>query len=265
MTEIIAVSNNKGGILKTTTVVNLAGVLARKGKRVLIVDADNQDNALLSFDLNPDEFEVGLVDILIGRADVNDTIVNVHENIDVIPSTFEMTGFEFEVLTKLDKFPKPFMLMKESFSKLKKDYDYILIDTPPSLGLVVGNVFNYAEKVLIPFVPEKYSKRSLMKVLSTIKTFALKQNPNLKIIGIFPTLVREHTKLHRRVLQEVKDYAKYADLKYFNTDIPVSIRYASSIDENHVPATLDDTTSAGVHYELLWKEIEEHEFIRLRN
>jgi len=264
MAEIIAVSNNKGGILKTTTVVNLAGVLSRKGKKVLIIDADSQDNVVLSFNLNPDEYDTGLVDVLTGKVEVDKAIVNVYENIDVIPSTFDMTGFEFEVLNKLDKYPKPFKLLKDAMSKLTKEYDYILIDTPPSLGLVVGNVLNYADKVLVPFVPETYSKRSLMKVLTTIKHFAVNQNPNLKIIGIFPTLVREHTKLHRKVLQEVKEYAEYADLKMFKTDIPVSIRYASSIDEHHVPATLDDTTSAGVHYDLLWKEIEEYEFSKSR-
>jgi chromosome partitioning protein len=257
MSEIICVSNNKGGILKTTTVVNLAGVLSLEGKKVLIIDADSQSNVLLSFDLNPDEFDVGLFEVLTGKVKATDAIYNVYENIDVLPSTDGMMGFEFAVIGNIEEYPKPFRIMREALEGLKELYDVILIDTPPSLGLTVGNVYNYADKVLIPYLPEKYSKRSLMKVVENIRAFAHKENPKLQIIGIFATMVKANTNLHRRVIKETKEYAEYAGIKFFETDIPSSIRYANSIDEMNVPTTLDPTTSKGIHYEMLWKEIKE--------
>jgi chromosome partitioning protein len=259
MSEIICVSNNKGGILKTTTVVNLAGVLSKEGKKVLIIDADSQSNVLLSFDLNPDEFDVGLFEVLTGKVEAKEAIYTVYENIDVLPATDGMMGFEFAVIGNNSEYPKPFNLMRETLAGLRDHYDVILIDTPPSLGLTVGNVFNYADKVLLPYLPEKYSKRSLIKVIENVNAFAHKENPSLKIIGVFATRVKANTKLHRKIIKETKEYAEYAGIKFFETDIPDSIRYASSIEEMNVPTTLDPDpyNTKGIHFEMLWKEIQE--------
>jgi chromosome partitioning protein len=260
--EIIAVSNNKGGILKTTTVTNIAGVLAKQGKRVLIIDADNQSNVLLTFNFDPDEIAEGLFEVLTGQCDVNEAIINVYDNIDVIPSTESMTGFEFRVLRNRDAYPdsKIFDIMKETFANLEENYDYVLIDTPPSLGLIVGNVFNYAHKVLIPFVPERYAQRSLMKVVEEIQEFAFDSNPTLKIIGVVPTLTRMHTKVHRRVMLETQEWCEVMKIPMFETKIPMSIQYADTVDEKQIPAVLDETTTKGVHYEMLWEEICNHEY-----
>lgn len=258
MAEVICISNNKGGILKTTSVVNLAGVLSKEGKKVLIIDADSQSDVLLSFDLNPDEYEIGLFEVLTGKVAARDAIYNLYENIDVLPATDGMMGFEFAVIGNKD-YPRPFRIMKETLSSLRELYDVILMDTPPSLGLTVGNAYNFADKVLIPFHPEKYSKRSLIKVVENVRAFAAKENPNLKILGIFATKVKAKTNLHRKILQETKEYAEYEGIKFFETDIPNSIRYASSIEEANVPTTLDPDpyNTKGIHFEELWKEMQE--------
>ncbi|MGG0487210.1 AAA family ATPase [Priestia aryabhattai] len=255
--EIICVSNNKGGILKTTTVTNLAGVLAKQGKKVLIIDADNQSNVLLTFDLNPDEISEGVFEVLTGQCDVNEAIINVYDNIDVIPSTDNMTGFEFRILRNREAYPddKIFDIMKDTFANLEDKYDYVFIDTPPSLGLIVGNVFNFADKVLIPFVPEKYAQRSLTKVIEEIKEFAFDSNPKLQIMGVVPTLTRMHTKVHRRVLKETIEWCEVMKVPLFDTQIPMTISYADAVDDKHLPAVLDETTTSGVHYEMLWEEI----------
>jgi len=239
MTKKIAVSTNKGGVLKTSIVTNLAGVLSSKGK-VLIIDMDNQGNVALSFGVNPDLLDVSIYDVLVKGLNYHGAIINVHDNIDILPANDEMAFFEFDILTNINDYPKPFDLLKMGLKGIEQNYDYIIIDTPPNMGLVHGNVMCFSSDVLIPFQPENYSMRSLVKILKSINQFKNEHNPYLNVLGIVGTLVDTRTNLHSQTLQECRKFCSENELKMFDTVIPKSIRFASSIAYEGVPATLSD-------------------------
>jgi chromosome partitioning protein len=241
--KTLAISTNKGGVLKTSLTTNLAGVLS-ENKKILIIDTDNQGNVLVSFGVNPDTAETTLYDVLMGAAKVEEAIMNVHPNIDVIPSNDNMSFLEFDVLRDADRFTKPFELLNQAASHLKDRYDLILVDTPPNLGLVQGNVLSFADEVLIPFQPEGYSMRSLVKILEFIEEFKEDINPNLDIRGIVGTLVDSRTTLHSEVLQQCRQFCIENDVHVFDTVIPRSIRFASSVAYEGKPATLTDKRNA---------------------
>jgi chromosome partitioning protein len=257
MKMILCVNNNKGGVLKTTTVTNLAGVAAAK-QRVLIIDTDNQSNVALSFGLNPDNFRTSLYDVLLGGVPAEDAIVSAYENIDILPSNNDLVSFEFDVLRERDRYPDEelFYIMHKALNHLRKKYDLILIDTPPSLGLMNGNVFAFADRVLIPYQPEPYSMRSLMAVVDTINDFKQDFNPNLEIVGVLRTLVNMQTNLHIDVMEETKKYTASNGLHIFNTVIPRTIQFASNVGYNRLPATLAKKRDKGELYFDVWNEIE---------
>ncbi|WP_128896661.1 ParA family protein [Longirhabdus pacifica] len=249
-----AISTNKGGVLKTSITTNLAGVFSKKHK-ILIVDTDNQGNVALSFGKNPDDYEYTIYDVLVEDVKAEDAIFNVYKNIDVIPANDDMAFFEFDVLNN-SNYKNPFSLLKNKILDLKDQYDYILIDTPPNMGLVQGNVLSCSDQVIIPFQPESYSMRSLLKILKAIEDFKNQHNPNLNILGVVATLVDLRTILHSEVLQECRKYCMNHDIKVFDTIIPRSVRFASSIAYDGLPASLTDHTNQLVasYYELA-KEI----------
>lgn len=258
--KVICINNNKGGVLKTTTTTNLAGVLANQGKKVLIIDADNQSNVSLAFGLMPEDFRLSIYDVLTGGVPAEECIVQIkdHKNIFILPSNRELVSFEFKVIGDRDKFPEPFYLMVDTLDHLKEQYDYILIDTPPSLGVMNGNVFTYSDYVIIPFAPELYSMRSLVEVIRTIREFKDVHNPNLEILGVLRTLVDTRTTAHADVIQETNKYANQNDVHIFDTVITKSIQFTNSVLYNQVPATLlpeKKRDKAGLYYEL-WNEIE---------
>lgn len=256
---IIAINNNKGGSLKTTTVTNLAGVLASKGKKVLIVDADSQSNVSLSFKVKPEECEHTIYNVLIGNTKAEDAIKPVHENIDILPSNIDFIAFDFEVIGNREKYSEPFMLMRDALEPIEDRYDYILIDTPPSLSLVVGNAFAWADSVLIPFTPEFYSMRSLIAVINTIYDFKKDFNENLEVLGILKALVKSNTKLHTEVISQTNAFAAKNNIKIFDTIIPNTVQFANAVYYHGKPATLlkdkREYGKAELFFEL-WNEIE---------
>lgn len=259
MAKIWAISTNKGGVLKTSITTNLAGVLSKEGK-VLIVDTDNQGNAALSFGKNPDQITTTLYDVLVDGVAVDKAIIKAHKNIDILGSNDEMSFFEFDVLTDRDKYPRPFQLLKTTLEQVKDKYDYILIDTPPNLGLTQGNVLACVDKVIIPFQPESYSMRSLVKILKAIDSFRDQHNPSLSVLGIVATLVDQRTILHSTVLQECRKFASENDIKMFDTVIPRSVRFATSVAYDTLPATLTDQNDKHVKsYIELAQEVLDHE------
>lgn len=238
MASVWAVSTNKGGVLKTSITTNLSGLLARRGKRVLIVDTDNQGNCLVSFGRDPDRVKHSLYDVLIGSVSAAEAIVEVHEGIDILPANDDMAFFEFDVLADRSKFPNPFSILRDRIGQLRGNYDYILIDTPPNLGLTQGNVLAFADAVLIPFQPESYSMRSLVKITNAIREFRDRHNSNLSILGVVATLVQK-TNLHAEAMQECRKYCKDTlGIRMFETVIPRSIRFPSAIAYQRKPATL---------------------------
>lgn len=258
LAQVWAISTNKGGVLKTSITTNLAGVLCRD-HRVLIIDTDNQGNAALSFGLNPDDFYKTIYDVLLQEAKADDLVINVHKNIDLLASNDDMSFLEFEVLTRRRKYQMPFHLLKDNVGHLTRHYDYILIDTPPNLGLIQGNVLTFADQVLIPFQPEHYSMRSLTKILKSINDFKERHNHKLEILGVVATLVDQRTNLHSVVLQECKKYCYHNEITMFDTVIPRSVRFASSIAYEGLPATLTQKNNRLVssYFELI-KEVKEN-------
>lgn len=254
---IIAVNNNKGGVLKTTTVTNLASVLSKNKKKVLIVDADNQSNASLSFGLNPDKFRTTIYDVLVDNLPPEDAIVKIDKYIDLLPSNLELVSFEFDVIGNIVKYPEPFQLMKKSLHHLEEKYEFILIDTPPSLGLMNGNVFTFADKVIIPFEPEAYSMRSVMSVVQTVQDFQEELNPELEIIGLLRTKYIWNSNLHIGVTEEIKKYADKHGISVFETEIPRTVEYANAVGFDRKPIAMLKKNAKGKLYFALWEEIEE--------
>lgn len=253
---VIAISTNKGGVLKTSITVNLAGILAANEKRVLIVDTDNQGNCLLSFGMNPDQEETTIYDVLVSGAVPAAAIRKVHDRISVIPANDDMAFFELDVLSQPRKYPKPFHLLRDRLAGIRDKYDLILIDTPPNLGLTQGNALTFADRVLIPFQPEQYSMRSLVKIVAAIEDFRANQNPGLEIMAVVPTLVDTRTVLHSQVLQECRRYCQMNGIRITDTIIPKTVRFAASVAYDRKPLTLSDPKSAAAQtYQNLAKEI----------
>ncbi|MDQ0164063.1 ParA family protein [Aeribacillus alveayuensis] len=255
--------------LKTSITTNLSGVLASKGQKVLIIDTDNQGNAALSFGKNPDSFEYTTYDVLVDGLAAEMAISNVYQDItggkiDLLGSNDDMAFLDFDVLTQREKYPEPFLLLKNAVSHLKNDYDFILIDSPPNLGLITGNVLSFADEVIIPFQPESYSMRSLVKILQSIHNFREQYNKKLSVLGIVATLVDTRTTLHSQVLQECRKYCYENGIQMFETVIPRSVRFASSVAYEGLPATLSSDKSNKIvrsYYDLL-QEIEERKGVQ---
>lgn len=178
--------------------------------------------------------------ILIRSKKPKKAIINVYPNIDVLPSNDDMSFLEFDVLSNREKYPKPFALLKNALEGIEEQYDYILIDSPPNLGLVQGNILSYAESVLIPFQPEGHNMRSLVKILNAIQNFKEQHNPKLEIMGVVATLVDQRTTLHSQVLQKCRKFCDKTGIHMFETIIPRSVRFASSVAYERKPATLTD-------------------------
>lgn len=198
----------------------------------------NQANVSLSFNLNPDQFETTLFDVLVDSIDPRYVIEHVTDNIDILPSNDSLSMLEFQILTNLNKFSKPFYLLRDMLKNIVNDYDVIFLDSPPNLGLVSGNILSFADEVLIPFQPESFSMRSLIKMLSAIDDFKQAHNPRLDILGVVGTLVNDRTILHANVLNQCRKYCDHKHVKMFDTIIPRSIRFASAVAFEGLPATL---------------------------
>ncbi|MFY4781549.1 ParA family protein [Campylobacter jejuni] len=240
MTKVWAFSNNKGGVLKTSLTISVAGLLSLEGKRVLIIDADSQGNVAISFGKNPDNFRDTIYDVLMGTVPWKNTLVNVYNNIDIIPSNTDLQYLEFDVLKKPDQYPDPFRLLKNNLKGIEKKYDYVLIDCPPSLGgLMFGNVANLRDvELIVPYQPERYSIRSLQKLVEFVADFKRDFNSSLQIKGIIFTMVDKRTAIHSIIIQETRKYAIENVLKTYDTVIPRSIRGATGIMTDNLPVTL---------------------------
>lgn len=238
--EIIAVSQNKGGTGKTSVTTNIAGILSREyDKKILIVDTDAQSNVVLSFGHNPDKYEgKSIYEVLLGKVKVKDALVNVAYNIDVIPSTSEMNFFEFDVLTHLDQYHDVYRLLSKSIEPVIGNYDYVLIDTPPSLSLTTINAFVLADSILIPYEPEFYSAKGLMRICKAIQDISGKQNPNLEIYGVIANKVDHRTKLHREMINQARDFCKRNQITMFNTTLPKSVNISNAVAQYGMPLTL---------------------------
>ncbi len=247
MGKIIAIANQKGGVGKTTTSVNLSALLAKRGKKVVLIDADPQGNATSGLGVDKD-VEKSLYDVLINEEPVAGTLQDtVEKNLKICPSNMNLAGAEVELVSQMSREHR----LKEQLEGIKDKYDYIFIDCPPSLGLITLNSFTAADSVLIPVQCEYYALEGLGQLLNTINLVKKHLNKSLEIEGALLTMYDIRTNLSNQVVKEVK---KYFDDKVYKTVIPRNVRL-SEAPSFGMPITMYDPKSKGARsYEKLAKE-----------
>ena len=222
MGRTIAVANQKGGVGKSTTAINLSACLAEQGKKVLTIDMDPQGNTTSGLGVDKNEVEDTLYELLVGQSDVEKTIVkDVVENVDLIPSNVNLSGAEIE-LVGIDN--KEYIL-KEITDKIKNNYDYIIIDCPPSLGLLSLNALTASDTLIVPLQCEYYALEGLSQLLGTVRTVKQHYNEHLELEGVLYTMYDTRLKLNSQVIDEVNQYFPN---KAYKTTIPRSVKLAEA-------------------------------------
>ena len=248
MGKVISVANQKGGVGKTTTTVNLSTILAKKGKKVLLIDTDPQGNATSGLGITK-ELELSVYDILVGETTFVETIQNTTiKNLQVCPSNISLAGAEVELVSMMSREQR----LKTKLDIIKDNYDYILIDCPPSLGLITLNAFTASDSVLIPVQCEYFALEGLGQLLNTVNLVKKHLNKNLEIEGALLTMYDARTNLSNQVVKEVK---KYFENKVYKTVIPRNVRL-SEAPSYGMPISLYDPKSKGAKaYEKFAKEL----------
>ena len=249
MSKIISITNQKGGVGKTTTVINLSACLAEKGKKVLAVDMDPQGNMTSGFGIEKISLENTVYQLIIDDCTLSECIIkDKFENLSIIPSNINLSGAEVELID-LDQ--KEFLL-KEKLDSIKNNYDYIIIDCPPSLNLLTVNALATSDTVLIPIQCEYYALEGLSQLMQTITLIQERLNENLMIDGIVFTMYDSRTNLSTQVVENVKENLS---VHIYNTLIPRNVRLAESPSYG-LPITIYDGKSSGAQaYRSLTEEM----------
>jgi chromosome partitioning protein len=221
VTRIIAVANQKGGVAKTTTVASLGVALAELGQKVLLVDLDPQACLTFSFGFDPDELELSVHDVLLGRVSVGMVVQSTEEGPDLLPATIDLAGCEAVLLTKTGRE----QTLRLALDDLSGDYDWVLLDCPPSLGVLTLNALTAADEVVVPLQCEALSHRGVGQLLDTVHDVQRLTNRGLRVLGVLPTLFDARTTHAREVLADVS--GRYS-LPVLEPPIAKSVRFAEA-------------------------------------
>ena len=220
---VICFTNQKGGVGKTTSCVNLSAQIANKGKKVLMIDMDPQGNATSGLGISKSKIKKTVYDVIIGKADIKDTIIKSNfKNLWVVPATIDLAGAELELYDIEDEQLKYTELALDS---IKDEFDYIFIDCPPSLGMLTVKALTISDGVVIPMQCEFYSLEGMSQLLNTIKRIRAAYNPDLQVVGILLTMYNGRLTLTSQVVAELKKY--YAD-KLFRVPISRTVRISEA-------------------------------------
>lgn len=249
MGRIIAIANQKGGVGKTTTAINLSACLAEKGQKVLAIDMDPQGNMSSGLGLDKGSIDKTIYDMILGEIDVEDVInKGTIENLDILPSNVDLSAVEIELI---DEENKEF-IVKNSIQKVRDNYDFVIIDCPPSLSLLTINAMTTADSVLVPIQCEYYALEGLSQVMRTINLVRRKMNPSLEMEGVVFTMYDARTNLSLEVVENVKNNLNE---RIYKTIIPRNVRLAEA-PSHGMPINIYDSKSAGAeNYRLLAAEV----------
>ncbi|BBF44600.1 chromosome (plasmid) partitioning protein ParA [Lachnospiraceae bacterium KM106-2] len=249
MARVIAIANQKGGVGKTTTTINLSASLAEKGKKVLTIDMDPQGNTSSGLGIDKDSLTSTVYELMIGEATLYESIQkNVIDNLSVLPSTVELAGAEIELIGVEEKE----YILKKYIDIIRNDYDYIIIDCPPSLNTLTVNAMTTADSVIVPIQCEYYALEGLTQLIHTINLVKKRLNPNLQIEGVVFTMFDARTNLSLQVVENVKENL---DQNIYKSIIPRNVRLAEA-PSHGMPITLYDPRSAGAEgYRALAEEV----------
>jgi len=252
MTHIISVANQKGGVGKTTTTVNLGACLALLGKRVLLIDMDAQGNATSGLGVVKSELSSDIYHVLVDETSLLEAIVPTsRDNMWIVPATIELAGAEIELINMIARETR----LKTALSEVIGKYDYILVDCPPSLGHLTINAFTASDSILIPVQSEYYALEGLTQLLNTIRLVQKHFNPDLEIEGVLLTMYDSRTNLGTDIVNEVRSYFSE---KVYQTIIPRNIRLAESPSHGLSIVDYDLSSKGAQSYQSLAKELVTH-------
>ena len=249
MSKIISVANKKVGFGKKTTTVNLGACLASLGKKVLLVDMDAQGNATSGVGIRKPDVTKDIYDVLVNELPIDEaTLITEHENLSIVPATLQLAGAEIELTSMMARESR----LKGSLAEVSSQYDYILIDCPPSLGHLTINSFTASDSILIPVQCEYYALEGLSQLLNTVRLVQKHFNPELEIEGVLLTMYDARTNLGNEVVEEVR---KYFREKVYETIIPRNIRLSEAPSHGKPIIDYDPRSRGAEVYQALAKEV----------